>query len=89
MALELLKESDKKVLENLAVKFADDFLKSGSGNKGIIGLYGTEIETLDFFKDEMRNYLLGKGEDVQVILGEGTYNVDIGYFFRKQVALEM
>lgn len=81
MELELLKE-DKKILENLAVQFGDNFLKGCNENKRIIGLYGIDKKTLDFFKNEIKNYLQKKGKDVLVVFGEGFYNIDVGFFLR-------
>ena len=83
MALELLKEDDKKTLGRLAVEFGDHFLDGCNGNEKIICLYGANRKILNFFKKQLRVYLLeDKKKDVPVVFREGSYDIDVGFFLR-------
>lgn len=84
MVLELLRGNDKRVLENLAVEFGDDFLNKCNGNKKVIGLYGANERILNLFKTEIKNYFSEKREFVLVVSGEVDYNIDIGFFLKSR-----
>jgi len=72
-------ERNKRVLERLAEEFGEDFLKVNKGS-GIIGLYGTDENILAIFESKLRDYFLLTGKRVPVVVGEGFYNIDVGFF---------
>ena len=82
MELEIIKKEDKETLDKLAREFSDNISNNSNGNHKVIGLYGTEDKrVLNFFKSRLRNYLLEKGRDIQIMFGKETpYNIDVGFF---------
>jgi len=71
---------NEKILERLAEEFGEDFLKVNAG--GIIGLYGTDENILTLFKNKLMDYFLLTGKKVPVVVGEGSYNIDVEFFLR-------
>jgi hypothetical protein len=83
MEIKSLKESEKKILKNLAVEFSDDFLKQNNSNgRNQINLYGAHnCEILDFFEGELKSCLLEKGKNIKIRQNESVpYNIDVGFF---------
>lgn len=67
------------ILERLAEEFGEDFLSKDRNGK-TIGLYGTDENILAIFENKLRDYFLLTGKRVPVVVGEGFYNIDVGFF---------
>ncbi len=69
----------EKILERLAQELGEDFLNKNNG-EGRIGLYGSDKKTLITFRDKLSDYFLSTEKRVPIVLGEASYNIDVGFF---------
>ena len=76
----------RRLLKKLAVDYCNCFLdvkkKNGESLERVIGLYGADKKILTRIKGHMRRYFQKKGEEVQIDLGNCSYEIDVGFFQR-------